>query len=257
MPTLFVAIVLLTGLAFGQSWPSDVFRIGPGITAPVPIYKPEPRYTPEAHAAEIQGSVMFNLVVDDLGKATNLSVVNPLSFGLDEEAQAAIETWRFQPGLKDGKPVKIGAVIEIHFGLRGRLSLDKPRNELRQALQQLRNEPKQQEQGLKTIQKLAQKNLPAAMYEYGRLLAAGTEVPADPDRARDLLGKAAAAKYGPAIFDLVATSIEQKAGSLNLEGAKASIFDAARLGSADAQYFLATQYEKGNQDLGFDQNGER
>jgi len=256
MRRILLTTGILLGFAFGQSGPSDVFRIGPGVTAPVPVYKPEPQYSPEARAAEIHGAVMFQLVVDEQGHATNIKVVNPLGFGLDERAREAIGEWRFQPGVKDGKAVRILATIEVHFRLRGRLKVEENWNQLRRALQLLQGDPVQKEQALRTIEDLAHKKFPAAMYEYGRFLSAGKKLSSDANRSQDLIAKAAEAKYGPAMFDLASASIQTKQAA-DLESAKEMIRKAAGLGSADAQYFLALVYEKGNRDLGFQQDDER
>ena len=38
-----------------------VYSVGNGVSAPEPIYKPEPPYTKEAKAAKMQGVVAFRL----------------------------------------------------------------------------------------------------------------------------------------------------------------------------------------------------
>jgi len=58
---------------------------------------------------------VLSLVVDTAGRARNLRVVSPLGFGLDEKAIEAVQHWRFQPGLKDGKPVNVQMNIEVEF----------------------------------------------------------------------------------------------------------------------------------------------
>jgi TonB family protein len=109
-------LVVLTALSLSDE-PSDPARAGPGVTIPKPIYHPEPEYPPEARSAGVQGTVVFEVVVNQSGGVVNPSVLSPLGFGLDEKAQEASEKWRFEPGRKDGKPVNVLATIEVNFRL--------------------------------------------------------------------------------------------------------------------------------------------
>ncbi|MEO8051541.1 MAG: energy transducer TonB [Acidobacteriota bacterium] len=52
------------------------------------------------------------------GRPKNIRVTKPLDQGLDHQTIAAIEKWRFAPGMKDGKPVRVAATIEVNFHLR-------------------------------------------------------------------------------------------------------------------------------------------
>jgi TonB family protein len=93
------------------------YRIGGGVSAPVPIYQPEPEYSEEARKAKWQGSVLLSLIVDESGKAVNIKVAKSLGLGLDEKAIQAVEKWKFKPGMKDGKPVPVIASVEVNFRL--------------------------------------------------------------------------------------------------------------------------------------------
>ncbi len=102
-----------TGGGFG----GGAFRIGGGVSAPVPTFKPEPEYSEEARKAKYQGSVMLSLIVDEKGVPQQIKVVRKLGLGLDEKAVEAVAKWRFKPGMKDGKPVPVQATIEVTFRL--------------------------------------------------------------------------------------------------------------------------------------------
>jgi TonB family protein len=93
------------------------YRIGNGVSAPVPIYQPEPEYSQEARKAKLEGTVMLSLVVDENGKAQNIRVTKSLGHGLDEKAVEAVKKWRFKPSMKDGKPVPVIASAEVNFRL--------------------------------------------------------------------------------------------------------------------------------------------
>jgi TonB family protein len=88
---------------------------GSGVSAPIPIYKPEPEYSKQASKAKLQGTVMLSIVVDVDGKAKDIQVVRGLGMGLDEKAVEAVVKWRFKPGMKDGLPVAVKANVEVNF----------------------------------------------------------------------------------------------------------------------------------------------
>ena len=102
-----------TGGGFG----GGAFRIGGGVSAPVPIYRPEPEYSEEARKAKWQGAVLLAIVVDENGVPQEVKVVRSLGLGLDQKAIEAVQKWRFKPGLKDGKAVPVFANIEVNFRL--------------------------------------------------------------------------------------------------------------------------------------------
>jgi TonB family protein len=87
------------------------------VSAPVPIYKPEPEYSEEARKAKFQGTVVLFIVVDEKGNARDLRVIRPLGLGLDQKAIEAVNKWKFRPGMKDGHPVSVQATIEVNFRL--------------------------------------------------------------------------------------------------------------------------------------------
>ncbi len=92
-------------------------RVGNGVSAPVPIFRPEPKYTEEARKAKIQGAVLLSLVVDTDGFTRNIKVVRSLEPTLDQQAIEVVGTWKFQPGQKDGQPVAVQSQIEVSFKL--------------------------------------------------------------------------------------------------------------------------------------------
>ena len=94
-----------------------VFRTGGDVSSPVLISKVEPEYSEEARRAKYSGSVLLSVVVDEHGIPTNIHVVRPLGLGLDERAVEAVQHWRFRPGIRNGKPVRVQATIEVSFRL--------------------------------------------------------------------------------------------------------------------------------------------
>jgi|SRR5579864_1312091 len=95
-----------------------LYRIGEeGVTAPKVLSKTEPVYTAEARTAKIEGTVELSLEIDADGLAQDIQVLRSLDGGLDQSAVAAVQQWRFKPGEKSGKPVRVAAKIEVNFRL--------------------------------------------------------------------------------------------------------------------------------------------
>ena len=87
------------------------------ITPPTVTFGPDPDYSREAREAKYMGSLLIALVVSPTGKPTDLQIQKPLGLGLDEKGVAAVETWKFEPALKDGKPVPVRVQIQVTFKL--------------------------------------------------------------------------------------------------------------------------------------------
>lgn len=96
---------------------ATVPRVGGGVSAPAPVYTPEPGYAEDARKARLQGTVLLSIVVGPDGLAHSIHVTKPLGLGLDEKAVEAVSTWRFRPGMKDGQPVAVQATVEVAFRL--------------------------------------------------------------------------------------------------------------------------------------------
>jgi TonB family protein len=94
-----------------------VYEVGDDVTAPVPIYKPEPAYTKEARAAKLEGSDAFWIVVDTSGNVADVELLRGVGKGLDESAMQTARTWKFKPAMKKGKPVPVRVVVEVSFKL--------------------------------------------------------------------------------------------------------------------------------------------
>lgn len=104
-----------TGGGFG----GGAFRPGSGADNPVVIKQVDPKYTPEAMRAKIQGIVELEAVVGVNGQITEVRIHKSLDrgFGLDEEAMRVARQWLFRPARYQGQAVPMVVIIQMEFRL--------------------------------------------------------------------------------------------------------------------------------------------
>ena len=109
------------GPGVGPGWGGGIgggaYRVGGGVSAPKPLYTPDPEYSEEARKAKYQGVVVLWLVIGADGRPREIKVARPLGMGLDEKAVEAVRTWRFEPARKDNQPVAVMMNVEVSFRL--------------------------------------------------------------------------------------------------------------------------------------------
>ena len=93
------------------------YRVGHGVTPPKTLYAPDPAYTDQARHAQLQGVVVLWLIVNTDGTAHGIRVQRSLGMGLDEQAIAAVQQWKFQPATRNGEPVRVMINVEVNFRL--------------------------------------------------------------------------------------------------------------------------------------------
>ena len=89
----------------------------PCATAPKVIYSPDPEYSEKARKKKAHGAVILETTVGIDGHTHDIRVVRPLGYGLSEQAVKALREWTFEPGRKDGEPVRVVIQIEMDFRL--------------------------------------------------------------------------------------------------------------------------------------------
>lgn len=95
----------------------EVYRGGGDVAPPKTIFAPDPEYNELAREHSIRGVTVFRLIVDQKGRPTHIEVSKPLGMGLDEQALAVLEKWRFQPASKNGRAVAVQLKVEFTFSL--------------------------------------------------------------------------------------------------------------------------------------------
>lgn len=248
---LSLSLLTLCITAKSQTDPPDgIYHVGDGVTQPNLIHKVEPEYSEQARSAMVQGTVVFEIVVDTNGKAKDIVVLSPLGFGLDERAQEAIEKWIFKPAEKKGKPVPVRARVEVNFRFPERW-YDSKQEERRTAYNlALRNidksDAKLVQRAKESIQNLSKQKYPPAAFLHGVLLRTGEIAPTAGDDALKLIQFAADKGFGAALYEIGKLQLEGKELPLDPEKGLESLQSAAILGSPAAQLHLGSMYETGN-----------
>ena len=75
----------------------------------------KPVYPPAALLSRIRGIVILRVLVSETGEPLEIEVVRPVRAGLTEAAVSAVRRWTFEPGRRDGVPVKAWTTVPIPF----------------------------------------------------------------------------------------------------------------------------------------------
>ena len=95
------------------------YHVGGGISAPESLSTHDPEFTTEARRAKTSTCVLW-WIVDSQGHTHDIRVIRVargLGYGLDAKAIQVVRQWRFQPSMKDGKPVDVQITVEVAFHL--------------------------------------------------------------------------------------------------------------------------------------------
>lgn len=182
-----VAAVCLPAIVHGQTQDAPapgVEKVGGSVRPPRAIYAPEPEFAEAARAAWHSGICTLSLVVGADGIPRDIKVVRPLGMGMDEKAVKAVQKWRFDPALKDGRPVAVQIAVEVDFHLYGtngkkfadlgaKAQAGDPEAQLKLATLFLkqRGSPLDEQLGLGYLGKAANQGLPRAQFLMGEHIA--------------------------------------------------------------------------------------
>jgi protein TonB len=98
------------GLRQGGGAPA-VASMGGSDRGPVPQVRIEPDYPPQAKDRGIEGWVLFSFTVTKEGRVKDVVILDSQPKGLwDRNTIRAVLNWRYQPALKDGKPIEVAGI---------------------------------------------------------------------------------------------------------------------------------------------------
>lgn len=94
---------------------ASMMRPGGDVKAPQLLTTIDPDSNDYAQKNNIAGMVFLKMVVDASGHPSNVTIVRPIGFGLDEKAVEAIQRARFRPGTLNGNPVPELVNLQVTF----------------------------------------------------------------------------------------------------------------------------------------------
>ncbi|MGB0116375.1 MAG: TonB family protein [Terriglobales bacterium] len=90
---------------------------GSAISPPQIAIPGDPAHEDALRTPKTTGTVVLELVVTPNGLPEDIKVAKSLGPELDKKAIEAVKTWRFEPAIKDGKPVMVKIKVEVKFAL--------------------------------------------------------------------------------------------------------------------------------------------
>lgn len=121
--TALFSIVLMAGAqdnparssSSSPSQSSSVYRVGGGVKAPRVISSPQPEYPEKARKGHVAGPIVIGLIVGSDGLVQRAKVLGGISPELDQAAVDAVKMWKYDPAIKDGRPVRVEITVEVAF----------------------------------------------------------------------------------------------------------------------------------------------
>ena len=100
------------GGQLGGQLGSSVLPFGEGMTRPEQTAGDPPKYTREALAAQVQGTMLVKCVITTAGKLENCRIIKAVPH-MNKAVLDALSTWRYKPVHFQGRPVAVDYLIQI------------------------------------------------------------------------------------------------------------------------------------------------
>jgi len=92
-------------------------KIGGSVQAPRLNAHREAEFNETARQLKYSGKTVVGLIVNTDGMPEGLSVIRPAGVGMDEEALAAVQSYRFSPAMENGKAVRVEVNVVVSFDI--------------------------------------------------------------------------------------------------------------------------------------------
>ncbi len=88
---------------------------GHDVRPALPITFPDPAISSSEVPSGVQGTVVVEVTIDNVGNVTATKILQRLGYGIDEKVEAAVRNWRFRPAIMDGRPIASQQDVLYHF----------------------------------------------------------------------------------------------------------------------------------------------
>jgi TonB family protein len=100
----------------GVARASDAFA-ALGVTMPKCNKCSPPEYDDDARRARWEGSVLLNVMIDERGQVSSITVAQNAPYGIEHQAIKAVTKWRFDPATQNNKAIQACTQIQVQFRL--------------------------------------------------------------------------------------------------------------------------------------------
>jgi protein TonB len=88
--------------------------------APLPLVRVEPQYPPQAARQGLEGWVQVQFTISTAGSIRDAVVVKSSNSVFERAAITAVNKWKYQPQMQEGKPVEASNVrVVVRFRMEG------------------------------------------------------------------------------------------------------------------------------------------
>ncbi len=109
-------LVLMNGEDTAPTPPVEPVRVA-GFEAPKQIKDVKPVYPDVAQNARVEGIVILDAAIDVQGNVKDVTVIRSIPL-LDQAAIDAVEQWKYEPPLVDGRPTEVVMTVTVTFTLK-------------------------------------------------------------------------------------------------------------------------------------------
>lgn len=95
--------------------PLTIYRVGGDVRPPRMVNKVNVPFIEDAHNQKIPGDVVISFYVDLQGMPQDIRLLRGAGHGIDEQAVAAVQQYRFKPGTKNGVPVAVRILSKFNW----------------------------------------------------------------------------------------------------------------------------------------------